>query len=134
MLTTKESILTKDDLKSEIVLIPEWGDSVRVWMLTGADRDAYEQLLIEQRGPDVGTNVKNIRARLAAFCVRDDNNERLFLDAEIDALGKKNAKALDRIYEVAYRLNAFGRREVEELAGNSGGGQAAAFVSDSPAT
>jgi hypothetical protein len=44
------------------VSVPEWGGEVVVRALTGAERDAFEQSTIEQRGKSVKTNLANIRA------------------------------------------------------------------------
>jgi hypothetical protein len=59
------------------------------------------------------------RARLAAFCLVDQNGKRLFRsDAEVKRLGEKSAQALTRVVEVASRLSGLTDDDVEELTGN----------------
>jgi len=48
-LLTRDAILEAQDLQHEEVYIPEWGGSVRVRTLTGAERDAFEQSIVDQR-------------------------------------------------------------------------------------
>jgi len=40
--------------------------------------------------------------------------DRLFADADIAALGSKSAKALDRVFAVAQRLNGIGSDQVDQ--------------------
>jgi hypothetical protein len=131
---TRDQILAADDLKSEDVSVPEWGGSVRVRSMMATDRDAYEQNMLASRGADEKANLRNIRARLVAFCLIDEAGERLFSDTEIDALGRKNAAVLDRLFDVASRLNAIGDREVAELGKPSAPTPDGATPSDSPAS
>ena len=122
-LLTREQILSAPDLQYEIVSVPEWGGEVRVRGLTGAERDAYEKSLIEQRGNRAIYNPVNARARLVALCVVDEHGKRLFSDADVEAPGRKHAVALTRVWEVARRLSGLTAEAVEELEKNSESGQ-----------
>lgn len=112
---TKEAILAAEDRPFETVEVPEWGGTVRVQAMSGTDRDAWEATLI---GPDRKPNVANIRARLAVMCIVDEAGNRMFSDADAVALGRKNAGVLDRVAEVARRLNKLTEKELEEAKGN----------------
>ena len=111
---TKEQILRADDLSREKVEIPEWGGVVFVRTLSGTERDAWELRLSSIREKGVG----DIRASLAVACVVDESGKRLFADSDIAELGKKSWKPLDRIFDVAMRLNKMREEDVEELAKN----------------
>lgn len=115
---TRDAILEANDLKTEIVSVPEWGGDVSVRSMTGQERDAFEQALVSERGPDASQNLSNIRARLVTLSAVDDNGNRLFTDADIVPLGRKSAAALDRVFTVAQRLNGIGAKDVEDLAKN----------------
>jgi hypothetical protein len=130
----KAAILAAQDIKYEVVAVPEWGGDVRVRSMTGCDRDAWEQALMASRSSDAKANFDNIRARMVALSVVDESGARLFDEADIVALGGKSAKALDRVYEAATRLNAIGDEEVAALGKPSAEASAAASGSDSPAT
>lgn len=105
---TKEAILAADDLPRELVNVPEWGGDVFVRTMTGTDRDAFEASLIGKEG-----RMENVRARLVSLALCNEAGERMFDDAEIAALGKKSARALDRVFSVAQRLNGIGTEQVE---------------------
>lgn len=124
-LLNRDAILQAQDLPTEDVEVPEWGGAVRVRGLTGAERDAFEQSVVEQRGKSTRANLKNIRAKLVAMTVVDENGERLFSDSDAAILGKKSAAALNRVFEVAQRLNGMTPDDVEELSGNSEGAESA---------
>ena len=118
MMLNRETILAANDLKPETVEVPEWGGSVYVRMLTGSERDAFEQSIVTGRGKNRTTVMENIRARLCVLCLCDESGGRLFSDDDIDALGDKSAAALDRLFAVAQRVNGLSGEDVEDLAGN----------------
>jgi hypothetical protein len=117
---TKTDILEAEDLRSEDVEVPEWGGKVRVFELTGTDRDAYQASIIKQR--EDGTRewrLANATVRLVSMSIGDpDTHERLFTEGDVTALGKKSARALNRVFTVAQRLSALADEDVEELLGN----------------
>ena len=108
-LLTKDAILAAEDRRTEEVPVPEWGGSVLVRTMSGAERDAFELGV-------TGTSKSNIRARFCASVIVDDKNNRVFSDNEIVALGNKSASALDRVFDAGQRLNKFSDKDVEELA------------------
>lgn len=117
-LLSRDEILQAPDLPTERVYIPEWNGEVLVRGLTAAERDAFEQSIVETRGKNTRMNLRNIRAKLVALCVVDEQGNRLFSDEDAELLGKKSAAALNRIFEVAQRLSGLTPADVEELAGN----------------
>lgn len=113
-LLTREQILHADDIKKEIVPVPEWGGEIQITTMTGFGRDAWEtQISGKGEGKD-----KNLRAKLVAATAIDAEGELLFQEKDVVELGKKSAAALDRAFEVALRLNKIGPSDVEELAKN----------------
>lgn len=116
---TRDAILQAEDLPRELVEVPEWGGCVYVRALTGAERDAFEASVVEQRGKSTKMNLRNIRAKLVALTIVDEEGTRLFSDADVKLLGQKSAAALDKLFEVAQRLSGLKDEDVEELAKNS---------------
>lgn len=104
----KAAILAADDLPRETVAVPEWGGEVCVRTMTGTERDAFESGLLAKEG-----RMENVRARLVSLTLCDEQGERLFDDAEVATLGKKSARALDRVFAVAQRLNGIGTEAAE---------------------
>jgi len=114
-LLSRDAILAADDREYEVVPCPEWGGEVRLRSLTGAERDAYEQSLVQTRGKSREMNLRNARAKLVALCAVDESGKRLFTDADVNALGKKNAKPLDRLFDAARRLSGLSGDDVDRL-------------------
>lgn len=116
---SKNDILNANDCEYVDVEVPEWGGEVRVAMMTGAGRDEYEQSLFKFL-PDGSAkpDYSNSRAKLLAVCLVDENNERLFSLKEVEALGKKNSKVIERLYVIADQLNAVSPEQVKDQAKN----------------
>lgn len=110
---TREQILTSQDLKKTRVPVPEWGGDVFVRMMTGTERDAFEEMIFKANGSNVG-----VRAKLAALTIIDENGQRLFTDEDVDTLGAKSAAALDRVFTEAQRLNGFTEQDIQDLEKN----------------
>jgi hypothetical protein len=138
MALSRDGILGAVDVQVEKVFVPEWNDDVLVRGLTGEERDAYEGSRRQIR--DAGKPTQelvliqdNARAALLVKCLVDENGERLFTDRDAPALGQKNGKALDRLYDVATRLSGMSDEEAEAIEGNSDGATAPdASTSSSP--
>jgi hypothetical protein len=122
-LLTREEILQADDLPTEDVPVPEWGGTVRVRTLKGVERDRFEDSITEQRGKQAHVIAENLRAKLVALSIVDEQGRRLFDRADVRKLGEKSAKALDRVFDVAQRLSGISDDDVEELVKNSLNGQ-----------
>jgi hypothetical protein len=111
MALDRSTILAFSDLTTEVVDVPEWGGSVHVRTMTGSERDRFEAEHIKDPS-------KDFRARIVATTVCDENGTRLFEPEDIPILGRKSCSALDRITDVAVRLNGFSKKDQEELAKN----------------
>lgn len=118
-LLSKQSILDAVDIQYNTVAVPEWGGEVRIRSLTAADRDSYEQWLMslpDESGPS--QRMVGMRARMASLSVVDEAGERVFSESDIEALNKKSAAALGRVFDAITALNAINAAEVEALAKN----------------
>ena len=111
---TRDQILKSDDLKKEVVKVPEWGGEVLIGTMTGHARDEWEQSLVENKK----VSLQNIRARLVAMTALDEQGNRLFTSDDIEALGKKSASALERCVKVAQKLNRLTEAELDDLTKN----------------
>lgn len=119
----RESILEADDLPREDLPIPEWGVTVWVRTLSGTERDAFEdsnrKVTGSGKGVQITAQMGNFRARLAVLVCCDEDGTRLFSDEDAPALGRKSTAALDRIADVAIRLNRLGPDALEDAEKNS---------------
>lgn len=114
-LLTAAEILCAKDRQNESVEVSEWGGSVLVWEMTGSWRDRYELLLMGLAKEETRQSVENLRATLLAGSICDENGMPLFTEAQISALGSKNYKVLDRLKDVAERLNAISAEDKDAL-------------------
>lgn len=130
MYLSRDDILKAQDLVTEDVDVPEWGGAVRVKALSGAERDRFEASIIGENTKSKRRNLANLRARLVALAVVDEEGENIFRFSDVEALGKKSAAALDRIFDAAMRLSGMRDEDVEELAENFIDGQSEDFTSD----
>jgi len=112
---TREQILSVEDIKTEEVHVPEWGGTVRVASMSGAARDRFELSCVAADGSQ---DNENIRAKVVAASVVDESGNLMFSAEDVEALGRKSAAALDRVFEASQRLSRISNADVEELAKN----------------
>lgn len=130
MYLTREQIMGADDRNTQDVDVPEWGGTVRLRGMSGLERDEYEAGIIAV-GPDGKRRVdlKNMRARLVAYSIVDEDGGRMFQAEDIEALGDKSAAALERVFDVARKLSGLSSDDVEELAEGFGNAPSAGSTS-----
>lgn len=117
----KAAILAAQDLPVAEMEVPEWGAWVRVRTLTAGERDTFESEVVQNNGRNTRTNTRNIRAKLVAACLVDEDGRPLFGLADVEALSAKSAKAMDRIFGKAAELCGMREADVQELAENFAG-------------
>lgn len=121
----REDIQGYDDGVIEPVPVPEWGGKViYVRAIEGHERDKFEEASLVKKGKNKEASLRNIRARLVvlAACRGPADPAPLFLPGDEEWVGKKAAKALDRLYEAAARLSGIRDEDIEELVKNSESG------------
>lgn len=124
-LLSAAEILAADDASFEDVPVPEWGQDahVRVRSLSGEERDAYGKSITRVTGKGKNESREVIleaaREKLVARVLVDEKGERLFTDADVAKLAKKNAEVIERLFVVAQRLSGLAPDSIEELAGES---------------
>lgn len=106
----RSSILAAPDLPTISVDVPEWGGKVVIKALTAAQRDRFEVSFESSK--------ENLRARVAVLSIVDAEGKPVFSEQDAAALGAKNSKALDRIFEAASKLNRLSDNDIEELEKN----------------
>lgn len=118
MLLSADAILAADDLPFEMVEVPEWGGSVRVNAVSGEEIAAFRASIIDDSGEESKFVRDNIQAKLLVRCLADESGKKLFSLEQAIALGQKSGKVLDRLYEVAQRLNGLRAEDREQAAKN----------------
>ena len=117
---TRDEILKIDDLKREAVDIPEWGGSIYVRELTGAERSElfalWKQDESDEKQVQDSFAITVATVRLTA-CAED--GKPLFNADDILRIRNLNAKVLDKIYKEAAKINGFGADGIKEAKKNS---------------
>lgn len=114
-LLSRSQILDTDDRLYAEVDVPEWGGTVRLRGLNGTERDQFEADSIRQRGNNRTLNLQNLRARLVVAAAVDEEGRQLFSTDDVRVLGRKSAKAIDRLFDKAQELSGMSDADVEEL-------------------
>jgi hypothetical protein len=108
LLLSREQILAANDLQFEDVPVPEWGDGacVRVRGLNAKERIEISKSIMGEDGQVDSALSLDLTIIVPFMCMVDDQGRRLFTDqADVERLGAKSTAALQRVMDVAKRLN-----------------------------
>jgi hypothetical protein len=114
----REEILEVQDLPFEDVEVPEWHGTVRVAGMNALEATRYSArmtALVENE------QTETIMPELLSRMLVNDRFERIFSEEDIEALGKKSAVVLKRLFEAALRLSGISEAAIGEQAKNSVG-------------
>jgi hypothetical protein len=122
-LLSAADILTFKKPTFEDVHVPEWGGTVRVYAPTSVERDAFEDSIVTTKKSlkngrvkvERETVMRGARGKVLALACRDEHGERLFTDAQAEALNELAAKPVNRVFEVWMRLAGMTEDEIENL-------------------
>jgi len=129
---TRKQIIAADDIKRELVSVPEWGGEVWVYGLTGAEVGTYRKAIVAMKGDNPVFNFADAQVKLVAMATRDDAGKRYFVGEAEKELGNKSELAIMRIFPVAQRLSGLEDDSINELVDNLKDDPFAVFASDSP--
>ena len=86
--------------------MPEWGGTVRIATLSIRDRNTMFQGMFDAKtGQAIPSALAELPAKMCAYCIIDEDGNRIFTEQDIDQLAKKCASAIDRIAKAAEELN-----------------------------
>lgn len=112
---SRQAILDAQDLKTVDVDVPEWGDTIRLRMLSAAERFAVNEAGTVDGKFDAA---RYQTAVIAATAVNEDGT-RLFEDQDAYALAAKSSGAIERIFAAAAKLNGMGPKSTDDAEKNS---------------
>ncbi len=106
-------------LKTERVEVPEWADAhgrPAVIVIREMGGKARCQWYADHEHADTGT----FRATLLSYCVHDpETGAKLFELSDVPALSDGSHEVLDRLYDIAAKLNGLGLKAEAAVAKNS---------------
>jgi len=123
-LLSRDEILDRIAVRGgEIVDVPEWGGEVRIGQLTAAEA---ESLAASQRSEDR----PSFRIALLAHCIVDEDGAPVFQEQDLRLLQAANNSIVQRLFDVAMRLNPMGPAAVTDAKKNFSNGRGGASSSD----
>lgn len=111
----RDRILAKADLKEEKVFIPEWEETILVRELTASQRSQLLAKVVNEQGMNFDELYSEI---VIACCFDPESKEKVFQPEDKAALGEKSGAAIERIAQVALRLNAMHSHALAEAEKN----------------
>jgi hypothetical protein len=113
----RDQILAAEDIPSEKVKVPEWGVTVDVRGMTGAERTRIMDKAVDQQG---GINLQFVYPEIViATSFDNETGEQIFKPSDRDTLLSKSAVALDRLAQVGMRLSGFTQDSADEAGKDS---------------
>jgi hypothetical protein len=109
----RDKILAADDIQSELVDVPEWGVTVEVRGMNGADRSRILEMASSSDDGKIGVGTMYVETVIAAT-YDPETGERVFSAADRDGLMGKSAAAIDRIATVGMRLSAMDKEAQDD--------------------
>lgn len=107
----RADILAVDDHHHQSVRVPEWDGFVYMRAITAKERDVFDLWSVTNDGV-------NVRAHLVHLAICDEDGKAIFTVADVEAIGEKNSRVIDRLFDVAAAINGIGPQELAELEGN----------------
>jgi len=119
---TADSILEALKTPRRTEPVEAMGGTAHVAAMTAEERDAWELATAAK-----STGPRNVRGALLAATLCDAEGNQLFSDPDAASkLAKLPARDIEPLIAVAFELNGLGAKDMDELAGKSPSGDAAA--------
>ena len=112
-MSLRDQILSVDDIQIKMVEVPEWGVTVEVRGMNGADRQKILDTAAAEEGEGVTVGGMFIDVILAT-AYDPESGERLFTEDDKGPLLTKNAQALDRLATAGFSLSGMTADAVDE--------------------
>jgi len=112
-MSIREQILATDDIPKKLVEVPEWGMSIEVRGMTGADRTA---ILENAVNPTTGVvDLKIMYPDIVIASAHDpETGEKIFSPEDRDLLMAKSATALDRLAEAGMQVGGLSKESSDD--------------------
>ena len=96
------------------------GITVRIQSLSEKEKSTYETRLIAKSGRGIlRERLQDATRRLIALCLVDENNDRIFLDSDVNQIGEMDSFVSSRIYDACQEHCGFNKNDISETVGNS---------------
>lgn len=117
-LLTREALLSAPTRRYITVRVPHVNQTARLQSMTGSERDAAEAAVLTTKGRREGRDLRNFRARIVAYHLVDDKDERMFdprSKGDLGALGRIDGMTLDFLFEKSCELSGISDGDVDDM-------------------
>jgi hypothetical protein len=115
-ISLRDKILNAQDIKSEVLNVPEWGVDILIKSLTGKKRAV---VMGEAMDKDGKMNFENMYADMAITSSYDPNTQQLIFEStDRNVLNEKNGGILEKIAQVVIRISGLDVKAVEKATKN----------------
>src|SRR5688572_30605853 len=133
-MSLRDKILNINDIKRERLTVEEWGVELEVRSMIGTQRARLLNAITEKPNGNGEGNGKIDGSKMQAMVIIEtvydpETGNKVFEEADRDAIMGKNASALDKVGKVALRLSGMAGDEEKNASGANGSSTTA-----SPAT
>lgn len=113
-LLTKAQIIAADDIRTQVIDVPEWGEGAQVkikaWSV--AQADAYGSMILNRK--DDVQFIAQLRETTVSMSIVNEDGSPMFTAKDMAALGKKSPAAINRVHRAALELNKLGNVDEDE--------------------
>jgi hypothetical protein len=113
---TKELIKNANDVKMELVDVPEWGGKMYIKSLSAIEREELRKEIGE--GTDKEMDIIKVQMKLLSLTIVGEDKVKLFTEEDVEWLKGKSAVVLDRLFLVSQKMAGLGVEATEEIAKN----------------
>lgn len=115
-MSLRDKILQAPDIASELVEVPEWGVTVEVRGMSGADRARIFDTIASDG--EVKASALYVETVIAT-AYDPETGAAIFEPSDITSLMQKSAQAIDRLAKVGLRLSGMEGEASQDVAGKS---------------
>lgn len=119
----RKRLLSANDIKVAPIDIPAWGGTYYLRVISGKARESFEESYSQEK-------MKNFRLRFLVLTLCDEDGKPILSDADMDALGERSSVEINRVFDAAWKLNAFTQEAVDALGEGSQNAPSDASSSD----
>lgn len=111
-----DDVFAANDIETIVVEVPEWDLKLRIATMRSDHWEQYQRSLIDVEGKEV--SMVNMLAKFISFCAVNADGDLMFTPDQVELLGKKSYRALDRVRREAEKFNRIGIAGLEDAAKN----------------
>jgi hypothetical protein len=104
----RKRLLGANDIKVQPIDIPAWGGTYYLRVISGKARESFEDSYSQEK-------MKNFRLRFLVLTLCDEDGKPILSDADMEALGERSSVEINRVFDAAWKLNAFTQEAVDAL-------------------